>query len=110
MIIGPKMPQGVEVERWHGFMKPNRVGLEMKMVAEGLSPMCWSNGPGTRYSPHHHARTQVLYVVEGSITFTLPDSQAEIELKPGDRMVLPANVRHGALVGPYGVTCLEAER
>jgi hypothetical protein len=110
MIIGPKLPQGVEVERWPGFGKPSRIGLGLKMAAEGLSPYSWSNGPNYRYSPHRHPSTQILYVIEGSITFTLPDSQAEIELHPGDRLLLPGNVRHGAIVGPQGVTCLEAER
>jgi hypothetical protein len=27
---------------------------------------------------------------------------------PGDRLDLPAGVRHSAIVGPQGVTCLEA--
>ncbi|MEI6044220.1 MAG: AraC family ligand binding domain-containing protein [Chloroflexota bacterium] len=110
MLNEPRFPQGVEVERWKGFIKPHRVGLELKMIAEGLSPFCWSNGPGYRYSPHRHSRTQILYVLEGSITFTLPDSQAEVELRIGDRLLLPANVLHSAVVGSQGVTCLDAER
>ncbi len=111
MIIGPKLPQGVQIERWPGFGKPSRIILEMKMAAEGLSPMLWSNGPHHRYSPHRHPSTQIVYVVAGSITFTLPDSgNTEIDLHPGDYLLLPGNVRHGAIVGPKGVTCLEAER
>jgi hypothetical protein len=29
-------------------------------------------------------------------------------LAPGERLDLPANVEHNAVVGPKGVTCLEA--
>jgi mannose-6-phosphate isomerase class I len=33
-----------------------------------------------------------------------------LELKPGDRMVLPAGTVHSALVGPSGCTCIEGQR
>ena len=53
--------------------------------------------------------------MHGSIRFVLPDHpevehMGAIDLLPGDRMLLPAGVRHSALVGPQGVTCLEAAR
>jgi hypothetical protein len=44
------------------------------------------------------------------IRFTLPAEDDYADLMPGDRLELPAGVRHGALVGPAGVTCLEAHR
>ena len=31
-----------------------------------------------------------------------------VDLAPGDRLDLPAGTRHDAVVGPGGVTCLEA--
>ena len=31
-----------------------------------------------------------------------------VELATGDRLELPAGTRHDAVVGPAGVTCLEA--
>jgi quercetin dioxygenase-like cupin family protein len=53
----------------------------------------------------------VVYCVEGGIWFTLPDEgDRTIELEPGDRLDLPAGVRHGAIVGMDGVTCLEGHR
>jgi hypothetical protein len=31
-----------------------------------------------------------------------------VELHPGDRLILPTGVQHGATVGSQGVTCIEA--
>ena len=65
----------------------------------------WSNGPGVVYGEHSHAYEKILYCVAGSITFTL--GEGEIRLDSGDRLVLPPGVRHGAIVGPNGCTCIE---
>ena len=70
----------------------------------------WSNAPGDRYGAHSHSYEKVLYCVSGSITFVLEDSGESLLLKPGDRMVLPPQTRHSALVGPGGVTCIEGKR
>jgi quercetin dioxygenase-like cupin family protein len=65
----------------------------------------WSNAPGDVYGEHSHSYEKILYCVAGSITFTLDDRK--IHLDSGDRMVLQAGVRHGAIVGPNGCTCIE---
>ena len=75
---------------------------------EGLDPSAWSNGPGDRYAPHDHGYDKVIVVDRGSIRFGLPATGATIELDAGDRLELPAGTTHDALVGPAGVTCLEA--
>jgi uncharacterized protein YjlB len=75
---------------------------------EGLDPSAWSNGPADRYPPHDHGYDKVIVVDRGSIRFGLPATGATIELDAGDRLELPAATTHDALVGPAGVTCLEA--
>jgi uncharacterized protein YjlB len=75
---------------------------------QGLDPSAWSNGPGDRYAPHDHGYDKVIAVEHGSIRFGLPATGAEIDLDAGDRLELPAGTAHDALVGPAGVTCLEA--
>ena len=77
---------------------------------EAASCHSWSNGPHDRYAPHSHAYEKVLYCVDGSITFVLEQSARQLELKPGDRMVLPAGTVHSAIVGPSGCTCIEGRR
>ena len=79
-----------------------------RLRAEGLDPAPWSNGPGDRYGAHEHGYDKVIAVAAGSITFGLPDEGRTIELATGDRLELPAGTRHDAIVGPRGVTCLEA--
>lgn len=82
--------------------------LSARLGREGLTPYAWSNGAGDRYAPHRHGYDKVLVVAAGSITFGLPERGDATELQEGDRLELPAGTLHDALVGPRGVTCLEA--
>jgi uncharacterized protein YjlB len=75
---------------------------------EGLDSSSWSNGPGDRYGAHEHGYDKVIAVERGSIRFGLPASGRSVDLAEGDRLELPAGTRHDAVVGPIGVTCLEA--
>jgi chorismate synthase len=79
-----------------------------RMRAEGLAPSTWSNGPGDRYGAHDHGYDKVIVVASGSIAFGLPGVRRTVDLAAGDRLELPAATRHDAVVGPSGVTCLEA--
>ncbi len=74
--------------------------------AEGMAPGSWSNGPGDVYGAHAHDYDKVLVCAAGSITFGL--AGRAVDLRTGDRLELPAGTRHDAVVGPQGVTCLEA--
>jgi quercetin dioxygenase-like cupin family protein len=76
--------------------------------AEARDVYSWSNGPHDRYAEHEHAYTKLLYCTEGSIDFHLADGRT-MALVAGDRMVLPAGVRHSAVVGPTGCTCVEGK-
>ena len=78
------------------------------MRRAGLEPGAWSNGPGDRYSAHRHGYDKVIVVAAGSIVFGLPGQGIKFALGTGDRLELPAGTDHDALVGPVGVSCLEA--
>ena len=99
-----------QVTPWAGSAPPAQSTLWQLMTDEGLSPYSWSNGPHDVYSAHSHSYDKVIYVVQGSITFGLPELEQKLTLKAGDRLDLPANVVHDALVGPQGVVCLEAHK
>ncbi len=99
----------VTVRRWTG-PPPDEETLRQIYASEGLRPYGWSNGPHDVYAVHCHHYEKILRVVRGMIRFDLPEQRESIELRPGDTMVLPANVAHGAVVGPDGVACLEAHR
>jgi quercetin dioxygenase-like cupin family protein len=98
----------VKITPWPSPTLPTRTDIERVLASEGLSPYSWSNGPGDVYAVHSHTYNKVIYVVSGSITFTLPDRGEDVLLERGDRLDLPAGTRHGAQVGSTGVLCLEA--
>jgi quercetin dioxygenase-like cupin family protein len=84
--------------------------LMTRLRAEAGGCYSWSNGPGDRYAPHSHNYEKILYCVDGSITFLLEAEGRQLDLKAGDRMVLPSGTVHSAVVGPAGCTCIEGRR
>ena len=96
-----------QVTPWTGPVPPTRSTLWQLMADEGLSPYAWSNGPHDVYSAHSHTYDKVIYVVQGSITFGLPELGKQLTLNAGDRLDLPAGTVHNATVGAQGVVCLE---
>jgi quercetin dioxygenase-like cupin family protein len=83
-------------------------GVEQKLRAEADRCYRWSNGPGAVYAVHDHPYRKILYVAQGSITFT-PLGKPAIVMKPPDRLDLPAGTPHSAVVGDQGVTCWEGQ-
>jgi uncharacterized protein YjlB len=98
------------VTPWMDSQNPTQSTLWRLMVDEGLNPYSWSNGPHDIYAPHSHSYNKVIYVVQGSITFGLPELGKQLTLKAGDRLDLPAGTVHDAVVGSQGVVCLEAHK
>ena len=86
------------------------IELMARLKSEASSCYSWSNGPGDHYAAHNHSYEKVLYCVDGSITFVLESEGRSVELKSGDRMVLPAGTMHSAIVGGSGCTCIEGHR
>ena len=98
------------VTPWAESASPTQSELQRRMADEGLSPYTWSNGPFDVYSAHSHSYNKVIYIVQGSITFGLPELGKQLTLKEGDRLDLPSGVVHDAHVGAEGVVCLEAHK
>ena len=82
--------------------------LGARLRAEDLDPGSWGNGPEDVYAAHAHGYDKVLVCAAGSIVFGLPGAGTQVDLRVGDRLDLPAGTMHDAVVGPAGVTCLEA--
>jgi uncharacterized protein YjlB len=82
--------------------------ISARLGAEGMRPGSWANGPGDVYAAHAHGFDKVLVCVAGSIVFGLPGRGEHVAMGTGDRLDLPAGTEHDAVVGPEGVTCLEA--
>jgi hypothetical protein len=103
-------PVAARLTRWSRSDAPTERELRAILSSEGLAPYAWGNPPGEVYAEHRHPFVKVLYCVSGSIRFELPEERGAAELGPGDRLDLPAQTLHGAVVGPRGVVCLEAHR
>ncbi len=98
----------LKVTPWSGQTPPTEEELQSVLAKQDLNVYTWSNGPEDVYAGHTHGYHKVLYVVDGSIKFDFPTRHKTITLNPGDRLDLPAGIRHSAVVGPQGVKCLEA--
>jgi quercetin dioxygenase-like cupin family protein len=100
----------VAVKRWPKDKTPDESEIRKILADEGLHFYQWSNRPCDIYSAHNHPYHKVIYVLQGSITFGLPDKDDRVTLNTGDRLELPAGTNHDAVVGDQGVICLEAHR
>jgi quercetin dioxygenase-like cupin family protein len=106
----PGPPQdGMSATRtpWRQRQPPSEDELTRLLRDEGLSPRWWSNAPGDRYGSHSHPYHKVLYCARGSVRFDLPGGES-VELSAGDRLDVEPNTPHSAVVGPEGVSCVEA--
>ncbi len=100
----------IHIEKWSRQHIPTEVELKQILVAEGFDPMIWSGAAGDIFAEHVHNYHKIIFVVAGSITFGFPIDGEPTVLRVGDRLDLPANIRHNAVVGADGVTCLEVQR
>jgi quercetin dioxygenase-like cupin family protein len=93
-----------------GPARPGVAAAEARLRSFGVSPVAWSNGPGDRYAAHEHRTTKLLICAVGSITFLIGEEATPVTLEAGEGFELPAGVRHAAVVGPGGCTCVEGHR
>jgi len=98
----------IRVTRWSGGEHPTLSSITRAMKKENLRPYMWMNMANHRYAVRSHNYLKVLYVVEGSVDVILPDSNQQVKLRSGDRIDIPAGVRHGTNVGGGGAKCVEA--
>ena len=100
----------VQITRWTGGQHPTLPNITRIMQQEGLRPYMWMNMANHRYAVRSHGYNKVLYVIEGTLDIILPDSNEQVRLRSGDRVDVPAGVRHGTIVGNGGAKCVEASR
>ncbi|MES0359382.1 MAG: cupin [Anaerolineales bacterium] len=100
-------PVAYTVERWSGDLPPSKTDVLRMIADKGFSGYRWSNYPGDVYGAHNHAFHKIIFVIQGSITFGLPQEEIQISLNPGDRLDLARGTVHDAIVGAQGVVCLE---
>jgi hypothetical protein len=98
----------ITIKRWRGGQHPSLGAITRLMQQEGLRPYMWMNLPNHRQAVRTHGYNKVVYVIDGLLEIIFPDRNQRILLRSGDRIDIPAGVRHGTIVGTGGVKCVEA--
>ncbi|MDZ4768641.1 MAG: cupin domain-containing protein [Chloroflexota bacterium] len=98
----------VRLIRWTGGQHPTLSNITRQMQREGLRPYAWENTPNQRYAVRSHGFAKIMYVVEGTLEVTFPDSNQRVKMRAGDRIEIPAGVCHSTTVGINGAHCVEA--
>ena len=93
---------------WSSEDPPTEEDVKTELTEQELKVYRWACPPEGVFASHTHGYHKILYVIEGSIKFDLPTQHQSINLTRGDRLDLPAGIRHSAVAGTDGVTCLEA--
>ena len=83
--------------------------LADQLIREGYSHLyVWEDGPHVDYPEHQHRADSAHIVLNGEMTIT---SDGETRLyRTGDRVDVPAGVKHSAKAGPMGCRYLIGER
>ena len=76
--------------------------------AEGFDPVRIVDPAGYVYPEHDHPATKLLAILAGEISVTVEG--ATYRCGPGDRIAIPGNVRHSAVVGPTGCAFFWSEK
>lgn len=98
----------IRLTRWSSGQNPTLSSITRLMQGEGLRPYVWENTPNFRYPIRSHGFGKVMYVVEGALEVSFPDSRQTVRLRAGDRIDIPAGVHHALIVSNSGAKCVEA--
>lgn len=75
---------------------------------ERFSPIKISNGADYKYHEHFHPEEKLIVVLEGEMDVMTKDET--YSCKVGDKLILPGNLVHSAIVGGDGCTFFWAQR
>jgi len=76
--------------------------IEAKIREEGFEPKRFHNASGDIYEPHKHSETAFLAFLEGSMKVKVGDQTYLCQ--KGDKLIIPGNTVHSAVVGKDGCT------
>jgi quercetin dioxygenase-like cupin family protein len=100
----------VRLERipWSRPEAPVESSLRDALVRDGFDVFRWEDPPNARYAAHSHDHDESLWVLAGEIRFGADG--ADLRLRAGDRLMLPAGTVHTARTGDAGATYLIGQR
>jgi mannose-6-phosphate isomerase-like protein (cupin superfamily) len=98
----------IRLTRWNGGQNPTMSNITRLMQKEGLRPYLWENSPNYRYPVRSHGFSKVMYVVEGALEISFPDTRQSVKMRAGDRIDIPAGIHHAVIISNSGAKCVEA--
>ncbi len=101
---------GIRLERWDAADGPlSEKRMARLLDQEGYEVAVYAYREGTVFAEHEHAQEKCDAVLEGTLRITV--AGAAYDLKPGDRIYLPAGTRHSAeVVGRKTVLSLDGTK
>jgi len=75
---------------------------------EGFNPLRFSNALGFVYYSHRHQETKLLVFLEGSMEVKVEEET--YQCGSGDKLIIPGNMEHSAIVGSGGCVFFWAEK
>ena len=82
--------------------------IKSDIQKEGFDPVKINDSPGFVYSPHSHPQMKLIAILSGGMRVTVANE--EFELEKGDRLYIPGNIIHSAVVGKRGCSFFWSEK
>jgi len=92
----------------HFYKTIDRDSIAHEVKQEGFDPLPINDPPGHVYPPHRHATTKLLVFLKGSMEVEVTGQK--YSCRPGDKLVIPGNFEHSAVVGPEGCLFFWSEK
>ncbi len=86
----------------------DRGEIKRDIAKEGFDPLVISDKPGCVYEEHEHGEKKLLVFLSGSMDVTV--GKKIYHCKPGDKLIIPNNTVHKAIVGDAGCTDFWSEK
>ena len=95
------------ISRWQAPLLPTRQQMALMLESEGLEPQEESIPPETQVTDRRHPFDEGRIVVSGQLRLDIAGNR--LLLRPGDRILIPANTRHSKQAdGAEECVCLYA--
>ena len=82
--------------------------IKKAVTEEGFSPVLVTDSPGFVYEEHHHKETKLLACLKGTMNVVV--NREPLVFEPGDKLIIPGNIHHSAVVGTDGCQYFWAEK
>lgn len=90
------------------YQSLNEEEIEKQIRQEGFEPMKFHDRPGFIYTPHQHPETKLLAFLDGNMEVKV--GEENFSCRTGDKLLIPGNTPHSAVVGPDGCVFFWSEK